>query len=55
MISQQQETQRAEQIVERFVRRFQPSYKLLACHAALPLVLTPELLNFLRVQFCEVK
>ena len=51
MISQQQETQRAEQIVERFVRRFQPSYKLLACHAALPLVLTPELLNFLRVQF----
>lgn len=51
MISQQQETQRAEQMVERFVRRFQPSYKLLACHAALPLVLTPELLNFLRVQF----
>ncbi len=51
MISQQQETQRAEQIVERFVHRFQPSYKLLACHAALPLVLTPELLNFLRVQF----
>ena len=51
MISQQQDTKRAEQIVERFVRRFQPSYKLLACHAALPLVLTPELLNFLRVQF----
>ncbi|MEB3220013.1 MAG: formylglycine-generating enzyme family protein [Nostocales cyanobacterium 94392] len=51
MISQQQETQRAEQMVERFVRRFQLSYKLLACHAALPLVLTPELLNFLRVQF----
>ncbi|MGF1672887.1 MAG: formylglycine-generating enzyme family protein [Rivularia sp. (in: cyanobacteria)] len=51
MISQQQETQRAEQMVERFVRRFQPSYKVLACHAALPLVLTPELLNFLRVQF----
>ena len=51
MISLSQETQIAEQMVERFVRRFEPSYKLLAYHAALPLVLTPELLNFLRVQF----
>jgi formylglycine-generating enzyme required for sulfatase activity len=51
MISQKQETERAIQLVERFVRRFQESYRLLAYHAALPLVLTPELLNFLRVHF----
>ncbi len=50
-VSQQKE--RAEQMVERFVRRFQPSYRLLAYHAALPLVLTPELVNFLRVQFLQ--
>ena len=48
-VSQQRE--RAKQMVERFVRRFQPSYRLLAYHAALPLVLTPELVNYLRVQF----
>ena len=53
MITQEQETERAKQMVERFVRRFQPSYRLLAYHAALPLVLTPELLNFLRVQFLQ--
>ncbi|MEC4888025.1 MAG: formylglycine-generating enzyme family protein [Scytonema sp. PMC 1070.18] len=46
-----QEQQRAEQMVNRFEARFQPSYRLLAYHAALPLVLTPELVNFLRVQF----
>ena len=33
------------------MRRFDPSYRLLAYHAALPLVLTPELLNYLRNQF----
>jgi formylglycine-generating enzyme required for sulfatase activity/CheY-like chemotaxis protein len=48
-----EEKERAKQMVERFVRRFQPSYKLLAYYAALPLVLTPELLNFLRVQFLQ--
>jgi len=37
--------------VERFVGRFEPSYRLLIYHAALPLVLTPELLNYLRTQF----
>jgi len=37
--------------VERFVSRFEPSYRLLIYHAALPLVLTPELLNYLRTQF----
>jgi formylglycine-generating enzyme required for sulfatase activity len=37
--------------VNQFVRRFEESYRLLAYHAALPLVLTPELLNYLRNQF----
>jgi hypothetical protein len=41
----------ARQAVERFVQRFGPPYRLLAYHAALPLVLTPELLNYLRSQF----
>ena len=50
-LSQQRE--REEQMVKRFVRRFQPSYRLLAYHAALPLVLTPELVNYLRVQFLQ--
>jgi cell division protein ZapA (FtsZ GTPase activity inhibitor) len=49
--SQEQELERAAQKVERFVRRFEPSYRLLAYHAALPLVLTPELVNYLRVEF----
>ncbi|MFB2934944.1 formylglycine-generating enzyme family protein [Aerosakkonemataceae cyanobacterium BLCC-F154] len=40
----------ARQQVDRFVRRFEPSYKKLAYYAALPLVLTPELLNYLRNQ-----
>jgi formylglycine-generating enzyme required for sulfatase activity len=46
-----QERQPAEQMVERFVDRFQPSYRLLAYYAALPLLLTPELVNYLRVEF----
>jgi formylglycine-generating enzyme required for sulfatase activity len=41
----------AEQAVRRFVRRFEPSYHALACHVALPLVLTPELVNYLRNEF----
>jgi formylglycine-generating enzyme required for sulfatase activity len=41
----------ARQQVERFVRRFESSYRQLACYAALPLVLTPELVNYLRNQF----
>jgi formylglycine-generating enzyme required for sulfatase activity len=41
----------ARQQVERFVRRFEPSYRRLAYYAALPLVLTPELVNYLRSQF----
>ncbi|MGG6240727.1 sigma-70 family RNA polymerase sigma factor [Nodosilinea sp. AN01ver1] len=47
---EQRQTQ-AEQTVRRFVRRFEPSYHALACHAALPLVLTPELVNYLRNEF----
>ncbi|MEZ5592488.1 MAG: hypothetical protein R3F53_17990 [Gammaproteobacteria bacterium] len=41
----------ARQKVERFVRRFDESYRLLAYYAALPLILTPELLNYLRNHF----
>lgn len=47
--------ERAKQTVERFVRRFDPSYLLLAYHAALPLVLTPELVNYLRNEFLRDK
>jgi formylglycine-generating enzyme required for sulfatase activity len=43
--------QTAAQTVNRFVRRFDESYLLLAYHASLPLVLTPELVNYLRNQF----
>ncbi len=41
----------AAQKVDRFVGRFDESYRLLAYYAALPLVLTPELLNYLRNHF----
>jgi formylglycine-generating enzyme required for sulfatase activity len=41
----------ARQQVERFVRRFEPSYRDLAYYAALPLVLTPELVHYLRNRF----
>ncbi|MBM3429236.1 MAG: formylglycine-generating enzyme family protein, partial [Bacteroidetes bacterium] len=40
-----------EQQINRFVARFEPSYEYLAAHCALPLVLTPELVNYIRVQF----
>ncbi|MGB5711689.1 MAG: hypothetical protein WBM44_12375, partial [Waterburya sp.] len=50
-ISLQERQEEAQQKIDRFVRRFEPSYRLLAHHAALPLALTPELLNYLRVQF----
>src|ERR1051325_9671978 len=41
----------AELQLEIFVRRFNSSYKLIAYYAALPLILTPELLNYLRSKF----
>ncbi|HEY9657175.1 MAG TPA: trypsin-like peptidase domain-containing protein [Allocoleopsis sp.] len=38
--------------VDRFVARFgNEAYRQLVCHAALPLVLTPELVNYLRNEF----
>lgn len=37
--------------VQHFVRSFEDSYLTLACHAALPLILTPELVNYLRNRF----
>jgi len=43
----------AQNKVERFVSRFESSYYLLASHVALPLVLTPQLVNYLRVQFLK--
>jgi len=39
--------------VERFVSRFEDSYFLLACHIALPLKLTPQLVNYLRIEFLK--
>ncbi len=43
-----QEHQSAAAQVDRFVQRFEPSYRQLAFYAALPLVLTPELVHYLR-------
>jgi hypothetical protein len=47
----EQDDGRARQAVDQFTERFDASYRLLAQHAALPLVLTPELLNYLRNKF----
>jgi formylglycine-generating enzyme required for sulfatase activity len=41
----------AAQKVKLFERQFGCEYRLLAYHAALPLVLTPELLHYLRTEF----
>ncbi len=41
----------AVQKVKLFGRQFGSEYRLLAYHAALPLVLTPELLHYLRTEF----
>ncbi|NJM48781.1 MAG: hypothetical protein HC860_23585 [Alkalinema sp. RU_4_3] len=37
--------------VDRFVRQFGPDYRKLAVYAAVPIVLTPELVGYLRGQF----
>ncbi|WP_295448099.1 SUMF1/EgtB/PvdO family nonheme iron enzyme [uncultured Thiodictyon sp.] len=37
--------------IERFVRRFGEPYRRLAWYAAMPLILTPELLNYLHLRF----
>ncbi len=47
----EQRRDRAERRVARFVERFEPAYYELLCHAALPLVLTPELVSYLRNEF----
>ncbi len=45
--------ERGRELVEEFLWHFEAEqdYSALACHAALPLVLTPELLKFLRHEF----
>jgi pimeloyl-ACP methyl ester carboxylesterase len=43
--------EQAAKDIARFVERFDGSYRLLARYAALPLVLTPELLNYLHSRF----
>jgi len=50
-IAEAEQREQAARTVERFVSRFEDSYRLLAYHAALPLVLTPELVNYLRNEF----
>jgi formylglycine-generating enzyme required for sulfatase activity/CheY-like chemotaxis protein len=50
-MSNEQDRELAQQKVDRFIRRFEDSYRLLAYYAALPLILTPELLNYLRNSF----
>jgi len=47
----EQRYERAERQIRRFVARFEPAYYDLVCHAALPLVLTPELVSYLRNEF----
>jgi len=41
----------AKEQIKSFTERFEPSYETLVYHAALPFVLTPELLNYLRIEF----
>jgi len=48
---QEFERQIAPQKVALFERQFGENYRLLAYHAALPLVLTPELVHYLRTEF----
>jgi formylglycine-generating enzyme required for sulfatase activity len=46
-----QRQERAARRVGLFVAQFEPSYYDLVCHTALPLVLTPELVSYLRNEF----
>ena len=50
-LTQMQREEQTQCLIERFVRRFEPAYYELVCHAALPLVLTPELVSYLRNEF----
>jgi formylglycine-generating enzyme required for sulfatase activity len=51
VLTKEQREDRAQRRVTRFVARFEPAYYELLCHAALPLVLTPELVSYLRNEF----
>jgi formylglycine-generating enzyme required for sulfatase activity len=51
VISQEQLRQVTIQKVALFERQFGERYRLLAYHSALPLVLTPELVHYLRAEF----
>ncbi|MFH7245676.1 MAG: formylglycine-generating enzyme family protein [Spirulina sp.] len=51
LLTLEQRQERAERQIRRFVARFEPAYYDLVCHAALPLVLTPELVSYLRNEF----
>jgi hypothetical protein len=42
----------AEEIIA-FENRFGKEHLRLACHAALPMVLTPELINLIRINFFD--
>jgi formylglycine-generating enzyme required for sulfatase activity len=55
MLTQQPEHTHARERVEQFINRFEDSYRLLAYHASLPLVLTPELVNYLRNSFLRAE
>ncbi|WP_246259604.1 formylglycine-generating enzyme family protein [Oxynema aestuarii] len=51
LVAENSISESAKKIVDRFVSRFDESYRLLVYHAAIPLIVTPELLNYLRHQF----
>jgi formylglycine-generating enzyme required for sulfatase activity len=51
VLTKEQREDRAKRRVSRFVARFKPDYSELLCYAALPLVLTPELVSYLRNEF----
>src|SRR5215510_10545114 len=49
-----EESGQALQTIDRFISRFSQSaegYRSLARHAAMPFILTPELLNYIRTEF----
>jgi len=49
--AQQRDLERGEMLVAEFTDRFGDAHRALAEHAALPLVLTPELVNYLHGEF----
>lgn len=53
--SQTDRLERGKVLVDMFISRFDPAYRLLAQYAALPLALTPELLNYLHGRFLHIE